>query len=78
MQVTDFIAYENYKLAMRLQGTKVRVSFADILDLDSFGGRGVNLIPSELTKIRKALSTGSFQKILNAAGIWFGHQPKRR
>jgi hypothetical protein len=70
LQAADFIAYENYKLAVStLKNAPTRPSFAAVLDLDSFGGRGVNLIPSELKKIRESLTNKDLLEMLKVAGI---------
>lgn len=70
LQAADFIAYENYKLAWsNLKQKPTRPSFAAVLDLDSFGGRGVNLIPSELKKIRESLDKENLAALLRVAGI---------
>jgi Protein of unknown function (DUF3800) len=70
LQPADFIAYENYKLAMSKQrGSKTRPCFQAILDLVSFGGRGMNLIPSELQRIRTQIGEKSLEGLFLAAGI---------
>jgi Protein of unknown function (DUF3800) len=70
LQPADFIAYENYKLAMSTQrGSKIRPCFQAILDLVSFGGRGMNLIPSELQRIRTQIGEESLERLFLAAGI---------
>jgi hypothetical protein len=79
LQAADFIAYENYKLAWtQLKQTPIRPSFAAVLDLDSFGGRGVNLIPSELKIMRKSLSNVKLAELLKVAGITKYHPAMER
>jgi hypothetical protein len=70
LQPADFIAYENYKLAMSKQrGSKTRPSFQAILDLVSSAGTGMNLIPSELQRIRTKIGEESLKRLFLAAGI---------
>jgi hypothetical protein len=53
----------------RLRGSATRPSFQAILDLTSFGGRGMKLIPSELRKIWSQLGEESLKRLFLAAGI---------
>jgi hypothetical protein len=70
LQPADFIAYENYKLAVSTQrGSKTRPCFQAILDLVSSGGTGMNLIPSELQRIRTQIGEDSLKRLFKAAGI---------
>lgn len=51
------------------RGSRTRPCFHAILDLVSFGGRGMNLIPSELQRIRTQMGEESLEGLIRAAGI---------
>jgi hypothetical protein len=56
LQPADFIAYENFKIVERSKaGKPVHVSFQKILELESIGGKGVEITKEGLQEIKSKL-----------------------
>jgi hypothetical protein len=75
LQVADLLAYENFKCVERESaGHKRRKSLELILDLDSFGGRGVKLQKAGIREIREKLSEESKRILFENARIGPGRK----
>jgi hypothetical protein len=56
LQPADFIAYENFKIVERRKaGRNTHISFLKVLDLESIGGRGVEITKIGLEEIKSKL-----------------------
>lgn len=70
LQPADLLAYENFKIVERESaGHKRRKSMELILDLDSFGGRGVKLQRAGIREIKEKLDEESKQILFKNARI---------
>jgi hypothetical protein len=70
LQPTDLIAYENFKIAERQKANKPRrKSMEAILDLDSIGGRGVELTLDAFRQIKAGLTPETRDSLYRNARI---------
>jgi hypothetical protein len=80
LQLADLLAYENFKIIEReLAGQPRRKSMERILNLDSFGGRGVKLQRAGIREIKRKLDEESKQVLFANARIGStdrGHQKR--
>lgn len=71
LQPADLIAYENFKIIERKRaGSKRRKIMELLLDLNSVGGRGVEIPRQGIKELNTALTTESRRALYENARIW--------